>query len=89
MNLKNYQLILLFVLMCIFTLNSCGSDSTVQPVTTPTPTTFTVKGTVTNSQAQAVGGATCSLEIYGPGIAGSVIYTAQTDSSGKYSFSNI
>jgi len=89
MKIKNYHLIVLFVLMCIFTLSSCGSDSTVQPVTTPTPTTFTVKGVVTNSQAQAVGGATCSLETYGLGIAGSVIYTAQTDSSGKYSFPNI
>jgi len=89
MKIKNYHLIVLFVLMCIFTLNSCGSDSTVQPVTTPTPTTFTVKGTVTNSQAQPVEGVTCTLEVYGLGIAGSVIYTAQTDSSGKYSFPNI
>jgi hypothetical protein len=81
MKIKNYHLIVLFVLMCIFTLSSCGSDSTVQPDTTPTPTTFTVKGFITNSQAQAVEGATCSLEIYGLGIAGSVIYTAQTDSN--------
>ncbi|HPZ09548.1 MAG TPA: carboxypeptidase regulatory-like domain-containing protein [Candidatus Eremiobacteraeota bacterium] len=89
MKIKNYHLIVLFILICIFTLNSCGSDSTVHPVTTPVSTTFTVKGTVTNSQAQPVEGVTCTLEVYGLGIAGSVIYTTQTDSSGKYSFSNI
>ncbi|HPZ09549.1 MAG TPA: carboxypeptidase-like regulatory domain-containing protein [Candidatus Eremiobacteraeota bacterium] len=75
--------------LCIFFLNNCGSDSTVQPVITPTPSTYTVNGVITNSQSQPVGGVNCALSNYGTSITESAIYTTQTDSNGNYSFSGI
>jgi len=75
--------------LCIFSLNNCGSDSTVQPVTTPTPVTYTVKGVITNPQSLPIGGVNCAISSYSTSITESAIYTTQTDSNGNYSFSGI